>query len=67
MVGRGIQEHYDFQVDFEQLANDIEMKKRAMAVSCAQRRDQIATFIKKKEDQEAKSGTASLPIDSQQN
>jgi hypothetical protein len=35
MVGRGIQDHYDFQVDFEKLAKDIEMKKRAMAVSSA--------------------------------
>jgi hypothetical protein len=35
MVGRGIQRHYDFKVDFEKLARDIELKKRATAVSRA--------------------------------
>ena len=52
MVGRGIQQQYDFKVDFEKLARDIELKKRATAISNAQRRDQIASFKKKKEEQE---------------
>ena len=34
-VGRGIQQQYDFKVDFEKLARDIELKKRATAISNA--------------------------------
>ena len=34
-VGRGIQQRYDFKVDFEKLARDIESKKRATAISRA--------------------------------
>jgi hypothetical protein len=64
MVGRGIQQQYDFKVDFEKLAREIELKKRTTAISNAQRRDQIASFKKKKEEQELKFGAGSKLIDS---
>ncbi len=48
LVVEGLQQHYDFSVDFKKLSDDIEKKKRGRAISNADRRELISSFKQKK-------------------